>query len=69
MKENQKIILNKLNEYISKNINKLCDWEILNLMDTKKKSQNENQNKPKINDFYLKYKEKWGIGKNKKSGI
>ena len=40
-----------------------------NLMDTKKKSQNENQNKPKINDFYLKYKEKWGIGKNKKSGI
>ena len=38
-------------------------------MDTKKKSQNENQNKPKINDFYLKYKEKWGIGKNKKSGI
>ena len=40
-----------------------------NLMDTKKKSQNENQNKPKINDFYSKYKEKWGIGKNKKSGI
>lgn len=40
-----------------------------NLIDTKKKSQNENQNKPKINDFYSKYKEKWGIGKNKKSGI
>ena len=29
----ENIILNKLNEYISKNINKLCDWEIFNLMD------------------------------------
>ena len=29
----ENIILNKLDEYILKNINKLCDWEIFNLMD------------------------------------
>ena len=40
------------------------------IISTNKKKQNENKNNiQKINDYYLKYKEKMEIGKNKKSGI
>ena len=40
------------------------------MINTNKKKQSENKNKiQKINDYYLKYKEKMEIGKNKKSGI
>lgn len=39
------------------------------IISTNKKKQNENKNNiQKINDYYLKYKEKMEIGKNKKSG-
>ena len=39
------------------------------IINTNKKKQNENKNNiQKINDYYLKYKEKMEIGKNKKSG-
>ena len=40
------------------------------IINTNKKKQSENKNNiQKINDYYLKYKEKMEIGKNKKSGI
>jgi hypothetical protein len=40
------------------------------MINTKKKKQSENKNNiQKINDYYLKYKEKMETGKNKKSGI
>ena len=39
------------------------------IINTNKKKQSENKNNiQKINDYYLKYKEKMEIGKNKKSG-
>ena len=39
------------------------------IMNSKKKESNENKNKQKINNFFLKYKEKIETDKNKKSGI
>ena len=39
------------------------------IMNSKKKESNENKNKQKINNFFLKYKEKIETDKNKKTGI
>ena len=39
------------------------------IMNSKKKESNENKNKQKINNFFLRYKEKMETDKNKKSGI
>ena len=53
-----------------KNKNKLFPLNKNNIMKNKNiQKQNENKNNiQKINNYYLKYKEKMEIGKNKKSG-
>ena len=54
----------------NKNNDKLFPLNKNNIMKNKKlQKQNENKNNiQKINNYYLKYKEKMEIGKNKKSG-